>query len=35
VVTVRWDHGARTPIPFTPAERARLTAAMDGAGAPA
>jgi acyl-CoA thioester hydrolase len=35
VVTVRWDPGARTPIPFTPAERARLSAAMDGAGAPA
>jgi acyl-CoA thioesterase FadM len=30
VVTVRWDPDARTPIPFTPAERAQLTAVMDG-----
>ncbi|HEY3980938.1 MAG TPA: thioesterase family protein [Streptosporangiaceae bacterium] len=35
VVTVRWDPGARTPIPFTAAERAQLTAAMDGQGASA
>jgi acyl-CoA thioester hydrolase len=28
VVTVRWDAGQGKPIPFTPAERARLTAAI-------
>ena len=30
VVTVRWDRQARKPVPFSEAERARLTAAMDG-----
>lgn len=30
VVTVRWDPGQRTPIPFTAAERAQLTAVMGG-----
>ena len=28
VVTVRWDPGARRPIPFSDSERTRLTAAM-------
>ena len=28
VVTVRWDRRARTPVPFSDAERARLTAAL-------
>ena len=30
VVTVRWDPGARKPVPFTGTERDRLTAAMAG-----
>jgi acyl-CoA thioester hydrolase len=30
VVTVRWDAVAGQPMPFTEAERARLTAAMTG-----
>jgi acyl-CoA thioester hydrolase len=30
VVTVRWDPDQRTPIPFTAAERAQLTAVMGG-----
>ena len=30
VVTVRWDPDRRTPIPFTAAERAQLTAVMGG-----
>ena len=30
VVTVRWDPDRRTPIPFTAAERAQLTAVMSG-----
>jgi acyl-CoA thioester hydrolase len=30
VVTVRWDLDQRTPIPFTAAERAQLTAVMGG-----
>ena len=30
VVTVRWDPGARRPVPFSEAERARLAAAMTG-----
>ena len=30
VVTVRWDADQGKPIPFTKAERARLTAAMAG-----
>jgi len=30
VVTVRWDAVGGQPIPFTPAERARLTAARPG-----
>lgn len=30
VVTVRWDPGRRTPIPFTPTERAKLAAIMAG-----
>jgi acyl-CoA thioester hydrolase len=30
VVTVRWDPGERKPVPFSEAERARLTAAMTG-----
>ena len=30
VVTVRWDPGARKPVPFTGPERDRLTAAMAG-----
>jgi acyl-CoA thioester hydrolase len=28
VVAVRWDRGARKPVPFTEAERERLTSAM-------
>jgi acyl-CoA thioester hydrolase len=28
VVTVRWDPGRRKPVPFTEAERTRLTVAM-------
>jgi len=28
VVTVRWDPGHRKPVPFSPAERTRLAAAM-------
>ena len=28
VVSVRWDPGLRQPVPFTEAERARVTAAM-------
>ena len=28
VVTVRWDRRARTPVPFSETERARLTAAI-------
>jgi acyl-CoA thioester hydrolase len=30
VVTVRWDADQRKPVPFSEAERARLTAAMTG-----
>ena len=30
VVTVNWDAGNRKPVPFTEAERARLSAAMTG-----
>jgi acyl-CoA thioester hydrolase len=30
VVTVRWDRKARKPVPFSEAERDRLTAAMPG-----
>jgi len=30
VVTVNWDAGNRKPVPFTAAERARLSAAMTG-----
>lgn len=30
VVTVRWDAGQRKPVPFSEAERARLTEAMTG-----
>jgi acyl-CoA thioesterase FadM len=30
VVTVRWDEDQHKPVPFTPAERARLTAIMPG-----
>jgi acyl-CoA thioester hydrolase len=30
VVTVRWDPGHRQPVPFTEAERTRLTAALAG-----
>ena len=30
VVTVRWDPAARKPVPFSDAERHRLTAAMAG-----
>jgi len=30
VVTVRWDPGQRTPIPFSQTERLRLSAAMTG-----
>ena len=30
VVTVRWDDDQHKPVPFTPAERARLTAVMPG-----
>ena len=30
VVTVRWDPGQRKPIPFTEAERARLSTALTG-----
>jgi acyl-CoA thioester hydrolase len=30
VVTVRWDPGRRKPIPFSEAERVRLTAAITG-----
>jgi acyl-CoA thioester hydrolase len=30
VVTVRWDPGQRKPIPFSEAERARLSAALTG-----
>jgi acyl-CoA thioester hydrolase len=30
VVTVRWDENQHQPVPFTPAERARLTAVMPG-----
>lgn len=30
VVTVNWDAGNRKPVPFTDAERARLSAAMTG-----
>jgi acyl-CoA thioester hydrolase len=33
VVTVRWDPGRRTPIPFTELERAQLTAVMAAAEA--
>jgi acyl-CoA thioester hydrolase len=29
VVTVRWDRRARKPVPFSEAERARLTAVME------
>jgi acyl-CoA thioesterase FadM len=29
VITVRWDPGQRRPIPFSEAERLRLTAAID------
>ena len=29
VITVRWDPGQRRPVPFSEAERVRLTAAMD------
>jgi acyl-CoA thioesterase FadM len=29
VVTVRWDHRARKPVPFSEAERARLTAVIE------
>ena len=28
VVTVRWDPGRRAPVPFSPAERERLTAVL-------
>ena len=30
VVTVRWDAGQRKPVPFSEAERARLTEATTG-----
>jgi acyl-CoA thioesterase FadM len=30
VVTVRWDRRARTPMPFTEAERASINAARAG-----
>ena len=30
VVTVRWDPGQREPIPFSEAERARLSTALTG-----
>ena len=29
VITVRWDRRARKPVPFSEAERARLTAVME------
>jgi acyl-CoA thioesterase FadM len=29
VVTVRWDRRARKPVPFSEAERARLTAVIE------